>query len=207
MWTQCCDCLTGLSCIFFEHLLRSKSGICRTPNWTWRIIAELSREKRSNMGNKICLSVHPRNFGSDKFVRRYVHPFTLTDVKCHTYQPVVEGSYNLYQTWYYGQLTAVKKEHPLTSVTWLYRGLRCTTDWADLFWKFSAVVFQFIAGLGHFLFQEKFSLFLAYGKSWITAERHLLKDPTRASLLALAKSIYYLFAGVWRTVLWWMLEW
>ena len=95
MWTQCCDCLTGLSCIFFEHLLRSKSGICRTPNWTWRIIAELSREKRSNM-HKIWLSVHPRNFGSDKFVGRYVHPFTLTDVKCHTYQPVVEGPYNLY---------------------------------------------------------------------------------------------------------------
>ena len=42
---------------------------------------DLARDKRSNMGNKIWLAVHPRNFCSDKFVRTYVHPFRLTDVK------------------------------------------------------------------------------------------------------------------------------
>ena len=38
-------------------------------------------------------------------------------------------------------------------------------------------------------FQEEFSLPLAYGESWITWERYFSKDPMRASLLALAKSI------------------
>lgn len=27
------------------------------------------------MGKKIGLSMHPRNYGSDKIVRKYVHPF------------------------------------------------------------------------------------------------------------------------------------
>ena len=41
--------------------------------------------QRSTMGNKIWLSMHPRNFFCDKIVRTYVHPFMLADVKCQTY--------------------------------------------------------------------------------------------------------------------------
>ena len=42
---------------------------------------------------------------------------------------------------------------------------------------------------------------LVYGESWNTSERHFLKNPTRASLLALAKSVYYLLAWSF----WWSL--
>ena len=31
-----------------------------------------------------------------------------------------------------------QKRYPLTSVTWLYRGLKCTTPWDDVFLKLSA---------------------------------------------------------------------
>lgn len=46
------------------------------------------------MGNEICLSMHPRNFGFAKIVRPYVRPpirmyvrlpFMLADVKYHAY--------------------------------------------------------------------------------------------------------------------------
>ena len=42
--------------------------------------------------------------------------------------------------------------------------------------------------------QEEFSLLLACGegKSWITTERNLLKDPKTTSILALVKTIYYI---------------
>ena len=42
------------------------------------------------------------------------------------------------------------------------------------------------------IFQRKFCLLLVYGESWITSERHFLKDPWRASLLALARSTTYI---------------
>ena len=51
--------------------------------------------------------------------------------------------------------------------------------------------FQLIARLGPFL-KVPFTLLSAYSKSWITWERHFLKHPSRALLLALAKSMYYL---------------
>ena len=38
----------------------------------------------------------------------------------------------------YGQLTAVKVGYPLTSISWLYRGFRSTTQWVTCFPKLSA---------------------------------------------------------------------
>ena len=51
------------------------------------IIAEISRASAqpSTMGKKIWLSMLPRNSGSYKIVRTYVHSLILADVKCHIY--------------------------------------------------------------------------------------------------------------------------
>ena len=69
----------------------------------------------------------------------------------------------------HGRSTAVKM-YPLTSATWLYRELRCTTHWSDGSYKvlpWSVITFQLIA-------EEEFKLLLAYGKSWIIAEKKFL---------------------------------
>ena len=51
------------------------------------------------------------------------------------------------------------------------------------------LVFNWSWAQVHF-FKVEISLHSAYGKSWITWERHFLKHRSRASLLALAKSLY-----------------
>ena len=95
------------------------------------LVAELSRvklEQQSTVGDRIYLSMHPRNFGSDKIVCTYLRP------PLH-----VSGCGNLSLMWYwafsYGQLTAVKIKYLLTSIKWLYRGLRCSTHWGDVFFE------------------------------------------------------------------------
>ena len=95
------------------------------------LVAELSRvklEQQSTVGDKIYLSMHPRNFGSDKIVCTYLRP------PLH-----VSGCGNLSLMWCwafsYGQLTAVKIKYLLTSIKWLYRGLRCSTHWGDVFFE------------------------------------------------------------------------
>ena len=75
------------------------------------------------------------------------------------------------------------KRYPLTSVTWLYRELRYSTYWGDVFFK---VIRWTVFG-----FKVKFSLLSAYSKSWVTWERYFLTDPSEASFLAFAKAIYY----------------
>ena len=60
----------------------------------------------------------------------------------------------------------------------------------------SQATINLIAGSGPF-FKGGVSLLFAYGKSRITWERHLFKDRSRASLLALAKSIHYNVNYVW----------
>ena len=48
---------------------RLKAGLTREQIFTCQkkyIIAELSQVQQSTMGKKIWLSIHPRNFGSDK---------------------------------------------------------------------------------------------------------------------------------------------
>ena len=40
-----------------------------------QIEAEISCSQWSTMGKKIWLSMHPRNFGFDKIVSQYVHPY------------------------------------------------------------------------------------------------------------------------------------
>ena len=91
------------------------------------------------------------------------------------------------------QLTAVKKGYPLTSVTWLHRGLRYTTHGSDvIFWSYPLTSCLFLIDHGHrsiFLMVE-FSLLSAYGQSIINWGRHFLKHISIVSLLALAKSLY-----------------
>ena len=87
------------------------------------------------------------------------------------------------------QLTAVRKGYLLTNFKWSYRRLRCTTHWGDVFFCGPVIGFQLIAGSGFFSGGIQFA---SYGENWSTSERHCLKDPRGASLLALAKSIQYI---------------
>ena len=83
----------------------------------------------------------------------------LADVKCLTCS---HPCYDL--------LTAVTIGYLLTSVTWLYRGLRWKIHWGDVFYlifPLPSYGIQMIAGLENF-----------------TSERHFFKVPTWASLLA-----------------------
>ena len=90
------------------------------------------------------------------------------------------------------QLTAVKKRYPLTSVTWMHRRLRHTTHGSDvIFWSSPLISCSFLIDLGcrSIFLKVEFSLLSAYGQSIINRGRHFIKHPSRASLLALAKSI------------------
>ena len=52
----------------------------------------LARAKRSTMGKKLRLSMHPRNFGSEKIVATYVHPTHVSRVEIlHFKHPSVWG--------------------------------------------------------------------------------------------------------------------
>ena len=75
------------------------------------------------------------------------------------------------------------KRYPLTSVTWLYRELRYSTYWGDVFFN---VIRWTVFG-----FKVKFSLLPTYSKSWVIWERYFLTDPSKASFLAFAKAISY----------------
>ena len=81
------------------------------------------------MGKKIGLSLHARNFCSDKIVRTYmyVHPFALADVKCLTYTGTTNCVRLDIRHPCYDQLRAVKIGYALTSVRRLYLRLRLTT--------------------------------------------------------------------------------
>ena len=83
----------------------------------------------------------------------------------------------------YGQ--SCQKMYSLTSVTWLYRGLRYTTH----FLKLSAdpfLVFNWSRAGVQFLKLE-FILLSAYSNTWITWVRYFLKHPSRPS-----QSTYYI---------------
>ena len=69
-----------------------------------------------------------------------------------------------------------------TSLRW--RFLTLSADRLVFKWSQAQVLFFFFN-------QKRFGLVLRYGGSWITLERHSLKDPTRAALLDLAKSNPY----------------
>ena len=65
-------------------------------------------------------------------------------------------------------INSCRKRYLLTSVTWLHRGLRYTTHWGDINFKFICLlVFKWLWAQVHFLRWE-FCLLCAYGKSWIT---------------------------------------
>ena len=72
-------------------------------------------------------------------------------------------------------IDSCQNRYPLTSVTWLYRGLKCTTHWGEVFIKVLRWPVMVL--------------------KWVQAQKTLLQNdflkvPSRASLLALAKSTY-----------------
>ena len=91
-------------------------------------------------GNKIWLSMHPRNFGCDKIVRPHVHSFhsyRMWNVKLSSWESEVLIwllKIHVIVNW---QLS-MKIGYPMTSVTWLHPKLRCTIHWGDVFFKFSS---------------------------------------------------------------------
>ena len=71
----------------FESIANSRprlSVLNFSSNFVLAEFRALSRAQRSTMDKKIWLSMHPRNFSSDKIVgTSYVRPpFMLADVKC-----------------------------------------------------------------------------------------------------------------------------
>ena len=101
-----------------------------------------------------------------------MHPRNLVPTK----SSVRTSACSCYRMWNashpcYDLLTAVTIGYLLTSVTWLYRGLRWKIHWGDVFYSIFPLPsygIQLIAGLENF-----------------TSERHFFKVPTRATLLAL----------------------
>ena len=157
------------------------------------------RAQRTSISKKIFVAYTSKKFRfwqNRPYVSTYVLPFMLADVKWHTKQLGVQGILFVFNLALdiHGQYTTVKKGHPLTSVTRLYCGLRYMIHWGDLFFKvipWPGLVYNCSRAQVHFL-KVKFSLLIAYGKSWINWRRHFWKHPSRGSLLALAKSIYYI---------------
>ena len=65
------------------------------------------------------------------------------------------------------QLTAVKKGYRLTSVTWLYRGLKCTLIELTCFWKvirWLLICFNWLQTQVHFLYRRNSVYFLLTAK-------------------------------------------
>ena len=93
---------------FSDVFIRFASGYL-----AFRISEALSGAQRSTIGEKIWLSMHPRNFGSDKIVRTYVHPFMLgcemTNQLARSPRLILLVSKFGIGHPCYGQLTAVKK--------------------------------------------------------------------------------------------------
>ena len=92
------------------------------------------------------------------------------------------------------QLTAVKKGYPLTSVTWLHRGLRYTTHRSEeIFQSYPLTSCSFLIDRRRrsIFLKVEFSLLSTYDQSIIHWRRHFLKHPSRASPSALAKSINF----------------
>ena len=72
-------------------------------------------------------------------------------------------------------IDSCQNRYPLTSVTWMYRGFKCTTHWGDVFIKVLRWTVMVL--------------------KWVQAQKALvqndfLKVPSSSSLLALAKSTY-----------------
>lgn len=87
------------------------------------------------------------------------------------------------------------KDNLLTSVTCLYLGLRCTTNWGDVSFNYPLTSYWF--SIDHRLrpfLKEEFSLFLTYNKSWITWERHIiyLKIPRGLRFWPFSYFVYYI---------------
>ena len=75
--------------------------------------------------------MHPRNFGLDKiigtYVRMYIHPFHVKGFEMSHILAWSPKSYNILDIHAMLQSINSFQGYPLTSVTWLYHRLRCTT--------------------------------------------------------------------------------
>ena len=160
-------------------------------------IAELSRAAENHRYEKLVI------YASKKFwlwqnssVRMPVQ--TLYHVSRSMWNGTVisleSKAYTVCLTWYWSSMLC-SIDSCLTSVTWLYHGLKYTTHWGDVFFKaifWPVFCFSIDHSSGFFKVKSGGIQFAsAYGKSLIARERHFLKDPSRALFLALAKSIYY----------------
>ena len=126
-------------------------------------------------GNKIWLSMHPRNF-------LVVTKWSVSSSLLPVHVSGCEMSHLL--AW---------SPRRTQSVLNLILDIHIVVNWQLLQWVIRLPVsHDCIAGLKIFKnFPQFTGLLLAYGENWTTFEIYLLKDPARASLLALAKSIYY----------------
>ena len=141
--------------------------------------------------------MHPRNFGSDKIVRTYVrwplHVSGCEMVHLLGVQGIYISVFNLVLDFHVIVNWQLSKGYPLNSDTWLYCGLRYTTHSGDFFKSYRLTSFWFSIDRGlRPNFKRWNTLLSANCKSWITRKKHFLKDPSRAVLLALVKSMYYL---------------
>ena len=116
--------------IFFFFILLQVSCLFY---WGVKNFSGAPREarQRSTMGKKMKWSTHPRKFGNHVTVHRLtarpperpsvrttgIPMFTLTHSRFFGSPQIAHQCCD--------QLTAVKTRHPLSSITWPYRGLRC----------------------------------------------------------------------------------
>ena len=117
----------------------------------------------------------------------------VADVKCHTYQLGVQGTYNLCLTLYWTSMlcaingcqkrVSADQFHMILSKAQVYNSLRWCVFLLTSYWFSIDRRLRFFSGGIQFA---------SYGENWSTSERHCLKDPRGASLLALAKSIQYI---------------
>ena len=101
-----------------------------------------TREKRASGAPWVSKSTHPRKFGNHVTEHQ---PNEAPSVRAtgkpmftHAFQLVWEPWKKLIAHQCCDQLTAVKTGHPLTSITWPYRSLRCRPIEVEYFLKLSA---------------------------------------------------------------------
>ena len=96
-----------------------------------KLTGELSRKQQSTMGKKIWLSLYARNFCWQKNARPPIYVN-----RCQMSYTGITNCVRLdIRHLCYDNLRAVKIGYPLTSVTSLYRGLRLTNHWGDMFFN------------------------------------------------------------------------
>ena len=149
------------------------------------------------MGKKMKWSTHPRKFGNHVTV----HRLTARPPERPSVRTTGLPMFTLTHSRFFGspqiayqccdQLTAVKTRHPLSSITWPYRGLRCRPIQVEYFFvviRWRVTSFQMIAG-SFFLIHMKYVVFRSLWPStinilisnwpWTRKFSQLLKNASR----------------------------